>query len=93
MRILKGCVFNEHGRLNIDSIDKTHIVVDGVEAKPGDICLLIGQNNDRQDVMLEGIEESGIASSGRIYDLTFDDLSVKISVIHTLPCKFFGVYE
>ena len=93
MRLLKGCVFNELSRLNIDSIDETHIVVSGVKAELGDICLLIGSNNDAHNLMLERIEDNNVDNNGRIYNLIFDDSNVKIPVTHTLHCKFFGVYE
>ena len=93
MRQLKGCVFDEHGNLNIDSIDETRIIVSGVEAQLGDICLVIGLHNDVHNLMLEGIEDTKVDNNGRIYNLIFDDSHVKIPVTHTLHCKFFGVYE
>jgi len=93
MKRLKNITFSELGKLPVDKIDEKHIVVAGVEAVVGDTCLLIGAQNDVQNLILVRIEDSGIDNNGRIYNILFDNPDVEIPVISTISCKVFGVYE
>lgn len=94
MKILESCNCSPSSCMVVQDVSVNQVNIEGVIAKPGDECLLIGLNNDVQNLRLNRIIDTGVDNKSRIYSLEFEGgVEIYASRMMIIGLKFFGVYQ